>query len=177
MKTWDQVNAALQWASRQIDAATADVIAILLRPPVTGSWESEASFDVPRLVRLLLRDHAHPVWLTMAEPTDPSAWPDNVVVMLPRPTRVFRRALRSQGISTLPKPRRGARRTLHLGAAAACQTVLALTDRLAPPPVHESLGPGAQRYGAEITLALHTTASPDTAHVGLDASASQDLQN
>jgi tetratricopeptide (TPR) repeat protein len=173
---WDQVDAALQWASRQIDAATADVIAILLRPPVTGSWESEESFDVPRLVRLLLRDHAHPVWLTMAEPTDPTAWPDNVVVMLPLPTRVFRRALRRQGISALPKPRRSARRTVHLSATAACQTVLGLTDRLAPPPVRESLGPAAQRYGAEITLGLRTTASPDTAHVGLDASTSQDLQ-
>lgn len=148
----EQLVLALARADELLDG-TDRYLAVVLRPPITGSFAEDAQLDLDALFApLLTRD----VWLTWLTPLDVSSWPDDVLLSGPDSPEDVRRRLSEAGLDpgrratvladVLRLPRREAGRALLL--LAGDDEALAVHTGDAPPydrRLQLLIGPEAER--------------------------------
>jgi len=78
------VGAVREAAEAAANAGAGSFVALIVAPPVTGTWRAEQELDLGELFEQVDAACDEELWISVREPGRIGAWPDDLVVGLPR---------------------------------------------------------------------------------------------
>ncbi len=169
---WDELEDNLRQADAAACATAGAFIAIVLRPPLTGTWEVERQVDAQALVARVLAAASCDVWMTVRDPAREGAWPSTVTVVFPTDASTMRRALSNAG-TPLPASAAVAEDAVTLPGPVAAQLVASLAGIAGVSMLGDAAAPP---YSPAVTLALSSPGGNSTGLVRRDGTETEAIQ-
>lgn len=169
---WGSLRASLDSAQASVVSEEASAIALILRPPLLGSWAAEASLDIDHLAREIFGQDDIATWLVVDAPADAATWPEQVLVQTKFPIRTLRKIWGTSDLNRRGQVKRLSKRSARLTATAAADLLISLTGGATSVNTDPSAPPSPVAvYAARLTLALAPATAEGRGHVSEDDSA------
>ena len=174
-----EIESAVDAAAADVRAGRAEMVVVLLRVPLSGSWFGDVGLDLARIVSTIFKHDDCAVCLEYEEPIDVSPWPDEVFLETPEHAEAILERLVAAGLTEIGQsPPVVIGRAIRLNAELAARALLILTSAAGRGVVTPALVPASSdrpQYASYVALAVRSVTSWEGG-ITRDATAAVEIQ-